>query len=280
MNHLRTTPGCQRFVQLIVSLSLVLLTLLRIQAQPLSFVSDQTGLLSREQIKALNTRLKNYEQETTVEIAVYIAAQLDSSIHEVCLEVANTAGIGKPYINNGILIFIAPNDHQAKILIGHGLEFILPDTATHEVFQHMVSWFRQNNFYNGINQAVDELIAATCSFTYQIQYNSYAALKRDLPDAAQAVVMLRGHREVDYHRLLPSLFLGDDLLAVDTVAENTGQFHNMKFRTRTGDVVMLAYSNYMQDMVSIMEDPLNDAQFVVRVAQTYPLRLQLMGVKE
>ncbi len=127
------------------------------------YVTDQTGTLRQGEISTLNARLRQFETETSNQIAVLMVGTIgDSPVEEASLKVAELNKIGRAGKNNGVLLFIARDDRALRIEVGYGLEGALPDITTGQIIRHeIVPRLREGNYYAGITAGVDAIILAT-----------------------------------------------------------------------------------------------------------------------
>jgi len=127
------------------------------------YVTDQTGTLRQGEISTLNARLRQFETETSNQIAVLMVGTIgDSPVEEASLKVAELNKIGRAGKNNGVLLFIAKDDRALRIEVGYGLEGALPDITTGQIIRReIVPRLREGNYYGGITAGVDAIILAT-----------------------------------------------------------------------------------------------------------------------
>lgn len=91
------------------------------------FVTDQENLFTPAQYAELTKILTDYEQATSVEIAVLTVKDFESDIADFAQKTATKWGIGKKDVNNGLLIIISKNKRILRTQTGYGLEGYLPD---------------------------------------------------------------------------------------------------------------------------------------------------------
>ncbi len=125
-------------------------------------MQDYAKILSVEQVEELETKLSNFEKNSTNEIAVVIIPSLDGdTIENVAQEIFTKWGIGKKDKNNGVLFLIALTDRETRIHTGYGVEGDLTDLGTSYIQQDIVTpAFRNTDYFGGINSAVDKMIEA------------------------------------------------------------------------------------------------------------------------
>lgn len=127
---------------------------------PQNYVTDEAGVLSREQQQALNRKLKDFENAGSNQVFVYIAPTLNGqNLEALSQEIFHAWKIGNQKNDNGILIAVFVNDHKFRIQTGYGLEGSLPDLLTKKIQDEtMRPYFKQNDFYTGMDKGIDELI--------------------------------------------------------------------------------------------------------------------------
>jgi len=133
------------------------------QSKVRAYVTDEAAVLSSSEISSLETKLADFEKETSNQVVVYIVSSLNGeSLEETSFEIAEKNGIGQKGKNNGVLLFIAINDRKLRIEVGYGLEGALPDALSNQIIRKEITpSFKQGNYYAGINAGVDAIIKAT-----------------------------------------------------------------------------------------------------------------------
>lgn len=126
-----------------------------------AFVYDEAGMLSQVEHDLLIKKLKAYNDSTSNEFALVIESTLnESDAFERSLEIAEKWGLGKEKKDNGLLIYIAVREMEIFIQVGEGLEGRITDGRTGDVIRKvMVPYFKKGEYYEGINQGIDKLVA-------------------------------------------------------------------------------------------------------------------------
>ena len=145
---------------------------------PQNYVTDEAGVLSREQQHVLNQKLKNFEKSSSNQIFVYIAPSLNGQqLESLSQEIFHHWKIGHQKHDNGVLIAVFVRDHQFRIQTGYGLEGSLPDLLTKKIQDEtMRPYFKQNDFYTGIDKGIGELIYYT-AHAYEPEEESTFSMK-------------------------------------------------------------------------------------------------------
>jgi uncharacterized protein len=69
-------------------------------------------------------------------------------------------GIGQKGKNNGVLIYVALDERKIRINVGYGLEATITDAQSKRIIENILKpAFRQNQYYYGLNLAIEEMIA-------------------------------------------------------------------------------------------------------------------------
>lgn len=125
--------------------------------KPSGFVNDFARLFSALQKTSLETKLSSLERETGVEVSVVtIPALGDETIETYAVKLFEEWGIGKAKQDNGLLILVVPDDRQARIEVGYGLEPTITDAASSAVMRNvMIPAFENKDYFGGINSAAD-----------------------------------------------------------------------------------------------------------------------------
>lgn len=132
--------------------------------EPAVYVHDYAGWLSEGQRNTLEIKLRRYWDSTSTQVVVMIRPDLgDYDKTTYAIELGNRWGIGRKDKNNGVLMLIkseAP-DRGIFIATGYGTEGALPDITAGRIIRNtMAPFFRQQQYYEGINAGTDDIIRA------------------------------------------------------------------------------------------------------------------------
>ena len=135
---------------------------------PPRLVNDYTGTLSASQISTLEQKLVAYNDSTSTQILVLLVNDLQGySIEQYATEIGHSWGVGQKNKNNGVVILVKPKNgsERGKVNIspGYGLESYITDaTAKRIIEKEMIPAFKENDYYSGIDNAVN-VIMGLCS---------------------------------------------------------------------------------------------------------------------
>lgn len=128
--------------------------------QPVGYVNDFAQVLEENYRVDMENLLKNFEKETTVEIAVVTVKscnKLDPKTYAVKL--FESWGIGKKGKDNGVLILLALKERRIEIEVGYGLEGILTDGKCGEILdKYVIPYFKEKRWGEGLYRGVQQII--------------------------------------------------------------------------------------------------------------------------
>ena len=137
-------------------------------SNPPRLVNDYTGTLSAAQISTLERKLVAYNDSTSTQILVLLVDDLQGySVEQYATEIGHSWGVGQKGKNNGAVILVKPKKGsergQVNISPGYGMEEYVTDaTAKRIIEKEMIPAFKDNDYYTGINNAVN-VIMDLCS---------------------------------------------------------------------------------------------------------------------
>lgn len=145
---------------------------------PPRLVNDFTGTLSPAQVNRLEQKLVHYNDTTSNQIVIVLVP--DIGMHTAAnfaFGIGEKWGVGQSRHNNGAVILVQPKTGRSRghayIATGYGLEGAIPDAlAKRIVEQEMIPLFRQNDYYTGINNAVNTMISLAAGEYTADEYRS------------------------------------------------------------------------------------------------------------
>jgi uncharacterized protein len=123
-------------------------------------VTDLAGVLTPEQVGALDSKLGSFAQAKGSQVAVLIVPTTQpEEIEQYAIRVAEAWKLGRKGVDDGALLLVARDDRKVRIEVGYGLEGALPDaTANRIIDEVIVPSFRGGDYYGGIDAGVDRII--------------------------------------------------------------------------------------------------------------------------
>ena len=134
---------------------------------PPRMVNDFASILSPEATERLEQKLRKFNYETTTQIYIVTVKSLGGyDIADFSTRLGEKWGVGDEKFDNGIVILIKPKTIEEKgeafIAIGYGLEGVVPDIIANRIVdKEIIPHFKNEEYYEGLNQATNTLISIT-----------------------------------------------------------------------------------------------------------------------
>lgn len=117
-----------------------------------NYVCNPDGIVEKSEVIFLNQLASQLEDSTQVElcvVAVNSIGQLDA--FDFCYELFQRWGIGKEGKNTGVLLFLALESRDIRIMTGGGIEGVLTDAVCNEIIQQtMISPLRNADYSDAL----------------------------------------------------------------------------------------------------------------------------------
>ena len=126
-------------------------------------VNDFANLLSDSEEHALEQKLVNYNDTTSTQICVVTVTSLDGTTSDdFAQQLGEKWGVGTKN-NNGVVILVKPKTADelgdVSIQVGYGMEPYITDAVNYGIrTKEMIPAFKENNYYKGIDNAVNAII--------------------------------------------------------------------------------------------------------------------------
>ena len=129
---------------------------------PPHLVNDYTNTLNSSQEHYLEQKLRNYNDTTSTQIAVVFVNDLQgTTAADFAYQLGEKWGVGTKE-NNGIVILVKPKNEtkgEVFISVGYGLEQYVTDAMAKRIIENqMIPNFKNNDYFTGVNNAVDSII--------------------------------------------------------------------------------------------------------------------------
>ena len=133
-------------------------------SNPPRLVNDYSGTLTASQIEALERKLVAYDDSTSTQILVMLIDDLQGyRIEQYATEIGHNWGVGQPGKHNGAVILVKPKkgSESGKVTIStdYGIEEYVTDaTAKRIIDKEMIPAFKEDDYYTGIDNAVNTIM--------------------------------------------------------------------------------------------------------------------------
>ncbi|RLD91276.1 MAG: TPM domain-containing protein [Bacteroidetes bacterium] len=132
---------------------------------PPKLVNDLAGVMSASQVQYLESKLRHFHDTTSNQIVVLTVNSLNGyDKADFAYRVGEQWHVGQKKFDNGMVLLVKPKhgnrDHgQAYIAVGYGLEPVIPDAIARRIVDNeMIPYFKNNNYFKGIDKATTILM--------------------------------------------------------------------------------------------------------------------------
>ena len=113
-------------------------------------MSKVEDFLTKEEEQAIVEAIRMAEKETSGEIRVHIEKTTSKVPYDRALEVFHDLGMDATELHNGVLIYLAVEDHKFVICGDKGINDIVTNSFWDSTRDVMVAQFKQGNFKQGL----------------------------------------------------------------------------------------------------------------------------------
>lgn len=126
------------------------------------WVTDIGQMLTETQRRSLEVKLSAYSDSTSNQIIIVTVPNVGGAdISEYAVELGRQWRVGQDEYDNGLVILVSRDDRNVFIATGYGLEGAVPDALAGRIIRSViVPNFRQEQYYAGLSEAVNIIIAA------------------------------------------------------------------------------------------------------------------------
>jgi uncharacterized protein len=158
-------------------------------------VVDQANVMTAQSRSEMETKLKELEDKSSIQLVVATVKSLQGSdIETYANGLFRFWKLGQAQKNNGVLLLVAPAEHKVRIEVGYGLEGTLTDALSSVIIASaIIPRFKAGDFSGGIERGVDGIINV---------------LSGDSAGWQAKVDVRREDASSDFDKLFPILFFG------------------------------------------------------------------------
>ena len=129
--------------------------------KPIGYVSDFAHILSAQEVANLDNKIGNFARPAGVQMALVTVPSLGGdSIEHYAVSLFEEWGIGQKIKDNGVLILVAPHEHEVRIEVGYGLEPTITDAMSSVIIsKDMIPAFKTGDYATGIEKGVASVMS-------------------------------------------------------------------------------------------------------------------------
>ena len=98
--------------------------------------------------------IREAEQNTSGEIRVHIESNCDKDVLDRATEVFAELHMHQTKLRNGVLFYVALEDHQFAVLGDAGINAIVPDHFWEDITAHVIKHFKQKHYAEGLAEGI------------------------------------------------------------------------------------------------------------------------------
>jgi len=123
-------------------------------------VTDQANVIPAQARDAIETKLKDLETKSGIQLVVATVSTLNGDeIEPYANQLFRTWKLGEKDKNNGVLLLVAPNQRKVRIEVGYGLEGTLTDALSKVIITNaMVPYLKKGDYGGAVTRGVDDII--------------------------------------------------------------------------------------------------------------------------
>lgn len=114
-------------------------------------------LLTEEQEQQIIESIQEAENKTSGEIRIHIEENCETEPLERAARIFHELGMDQTKQQNGVLIYIASEDHKAAVYAGQGIHEQVEDGFWSDVLNLLIEHFKQSAYVEGIESAVHKV---------------------------------------------------------------------------------------------------------------------------
>lgn len=113
--------------------------------------------LTEEQEQQVIEAIQKVENQTSGEIRVHIEESCDKDPLERAARIFHELGMDQTELKNGVLIYVASEDHKAAVYAGKGIHDQVEEGFWDDVLNTLIEHFKKEEFEEGIEAAVHKV---------------------------------------------------------------------------------------------------------------------------
>lgn len=110
---------------------------------------------TKEQTKAITDAIAKAEKNTSGEIRVHVENKCKGEVLDCAADVFHKLGMDKTSLRNGVLIYLAVDDHKFAILGDSGINAVVPSDFWDTIKEQMQLKFKEHHFVEGLCEGIE-----------------------------------------------------------------------------------------------------------------------------
>ncbi|MCC5925198.1 MAG: TPM domain-containing protein [Bacteroidetes bacterium] len=118
---------------------------------------DIETFLTNEQEEAIASAIAEAERQTSGEIKVHIDLKCSGDALERAKTLFGEMNMHKTQFRNGVLIYVATDDHKLAVFGDEGIHSCVGDTFWQQEIDLMVSYFKKGEYQRGLTEVIAQI---------------------------------------------------------------------------------------------------------------------------
>lgn len=118
---------------------------------------SDNSFLTEKQEQSIIKAIAEAENKTSGEVRVHIEHKTQREPLERAARIFHELGMDETELQNGVLIYIASDDHKAAVYAGKGIHSQVEDGFWSDVLNILLEHFKNEEYENGIVKAVQKV---------------------------------------------------------------------------------------------------------------------------
>lgn len=102
----------------------------------------------------ISAAIREAEQNTSGEIRVHVESNCDKDVLDRATEIFAELNMHQTKLRNGVLFYVALEDHQFAVLGDAGINAIVPDHFWEDITEHVIRHFKQKHYAEGLAEGI------------------------------------------------------------------------------------------------------------------------------
>lgn len=155
------------------------------------YVNDFAEVITDSDESIMRNVVYNYEQQTSIEIAVVTINDLQGEVIETyATGLFNDWGIGKKGVNDGVLIFLSLDeaDRGLRIEVGYGLEEFLTDYQSKDIIDNVMPLLKSGDYSTALSNTLIEVKETIGNRSKEMREQYLAQQKKEAKERDEAIL--------------------------------------------------------------------------------------------
>lgn len=136
-------------------------------------------LLTEKEEQQIVAAINEAEQKTAGEIRVHIEEECNENALEHAARIFHDLGMDATKQQNGVLIYVAYEDHKAAVYAGKGINEQVQEGYWNDVLDILLTHFKKDEFAKGIQESISE-VAGKLAELYPYRHDDIDELTNEI----------------------------------------------------------------------------------------------------